>query len=578
VVRIFYFFKQKLKTFRYLSRSPTMIRRRGIPVDEDSSEDEASDIFSNLGSNQSAQKLTSDMSEADQTRQNIAIVPSVTSSMKRHHTAMTNSRKKQMDSLLQELEREKSFALNNTDTRSTTVFVPNKRGSYVEPSEEHLTTNLFVGNVAPTISEEAIAAVFSKFGELVSLKVMWPRTPQERERNRVSCFVCYRYRRDAEAAMEACSEADPFNVGRRLMVRWGKNLLPQGGFSDDALSKRRRLEQEEMYHEEMIMKSKEIQVQEPYPSRFSNQGYKRYVDGGSKLDPDILQEFHSLTSRRLSLSRQSICDAMAFCFEHSNASTQISELLKELLLQKSCSIDTHVARLYLISDVLFNSQQPGIKNAFRYRDAIEKMSPAVFACLGQHGEEISGRMTRHKIEMAVQAVLAAWTKWGVFDALFIDELEACFRSRDIVKLIPLQEETLDNENLEEEKEEVKVEEEIIILSARGDWTEVDETDDYDENEKPEYITNIGDVENNLNENETGYTASQAKDDDIDGEPLEEGDLDEDGLQKLNAIHQVTDSDDDENESYDTPVQTNAERDTASVSPPSEVMEEGDELL
>ena len=31
-------------------------------------------------------------------------------------------------------------------------------------------------------------------------------------------------RQDAEDAMDACSEADPFNVGRQLMMRWGKNV------------------------------------------------------------------------------------------------------------------------------------------------------------------------------------------------------------------------------------------------------------------------------------------------------------------------------------------------------------------
>lgn len=31
-------------------------------------------------------------------------------------------------------------------------------------------------------------------------------------------------REDAEEAMEACNEADPFNVGRLLMMRWGKNV------------------------------------------------------------------------------------------------------------------------------------------------------------------------------------------------------------------------------------------------------------------------------------------------------------------------------------------------------------------
>jgi hypothetical protein len=40
-------------------------------------------------------------------------------------------------------------------------------------------------------------------------------------------------------------------------------------------------------------------------------------------------------------------------------------------------------------------------------------------------------------------------------------------------------------------------------------------------------------------------------DDLDGEPLEEGDLDEEGLRRLNAIHQVTDDDDDDSVGNDS---------------------------
>lgn len=53
---------------------------------------------------------------------------------------------------------------------------------------------------------------------------MWPRTPAERSRKRNTGFVCFMNREDADEAMEACNEADPFDVGRLLMMRWGKNV------------------------------------------------------------------------------------------------------------------------------------------------------------------------------------------------------------------------------------------------------------------------------------------------------------------------------------------------------------------
>lgn len=61
-------------------------------------------------------------------------------------------------------------------------------------------------------------------GELYSVKIMWPRTMEERNRRRNTGFVCFMNRDDAEEALEACDETDPFNNGRQLMMRWGKNV------------------------------------------------------------------------------------------------------------------------------------------------------------------------------------------------------------------------------------------------------------------------------------------------------------------------------------------------------------------
>ena len=53
-----------------------------------------------------------------------------------------------MDALLQELSAEQK-----STPKERQKFVPEKKGSYVDPAEEHLTTNIFVGNLAPSITE-----------------------------------------------------------------------------------------------------------------------------------------------------------------------------------------------------------------------------------------------------------------------------------------------------------------------------------------------------------------------------------------------------------------------------------------
>ena len=93
-----------------------MIRRRGAPQEE-SSDDEEDDMFSNLPN--SAHSTTTDNSTTSAAapsndnslaRDSLPILPSITSSMKRHHVVMSNTRKEQMDALIHELETDKSSA------------------------------------------------------------------------------------------------------------------------------------------------------------------------------------------------------------------------------------------------------------------------------------------------------------------------------------------------------------------------------------------------------------------------------------------------------------------------------------
>ena len=136
-----------------------MRQRQGAPSEEESSSDEE-DAFSKLskknkkggkktaplqGKHGGADIITTKNAENETTATLPAQAPrSITSSMKRHHVPSNDSRKVKMDALLRELEVEK--ARRPVDLQQDRRgFVPEKKGSFVDPSEEHLTTNLFVG-------------------------------------------------------------------------------------------------------------------------------------------------------------------------------------------------------------------------------------------------------------------------------------------------------------------------------------------------------------------------------------------------------------------------------------------------
>jgi len=81
---------------------------------------------------------------------------------------------------------------------------PKDRESSIGGSHDNgdpTTTNLYLGNINPTVNENDLCDIFGKYGPLASIKIMWPRTDEERARNRNSGFVAFMSRIDAERAL-----------------------------------------------------------------------------------------------------------------------------------------------------------------------------------------------------------------------------------------------------------------------------------------------------------------------------------------------------------------------------------------
>eukprot|EP01038_Epipyxis_sp_PR26KG_P014491 gene14491-19453_t len=104
------------------------------------------------------------------------------------------------------------------------------------------TTNLYVGNLSPTTTEEHLLELFRKCGVVNSVKIMWPRTDEEKSRKRNCGFVSFKKREDAEFAREELNDYDLNEY--KMIVGWGKAVkisatpfsLPPKTASDIALS------------------------------------------------------------------------------------------------------------------------------------------------------------------------------------------------------------------------------------------------------------------------------------------------------------------------------------------------------
>ncbi|CAG8449278.1 10371_t:CDS:10 [Ambispora leptoticha] len=82
------------------------------------------------------------------------------------------------------------------------------------------TTNLYVGNISPEVNEEMLCKEFATYGSIASVKIMWPRTQEEKDRNRNCGFVSFM---DRESAAQALKNMDGKELlGYVMRVGWGK--------------------------------------------------------------------------------------------------------------------------------------------------------------------------------------------------------------------------------------------------------------------------------------------------------------------------------------------------------------------
>ncbi|XP_068186468.1 U2 snRNP-associated SURP motif-containing protein [Antennarius striatus] len=97
------------------------------------------------------------------------------------------------------------------------------------------TTNIYINSISPKMNEEILCKEFAKYGPLASVKIMWPRTDDERCRTSNRAFVAYMTRKDAERAMAALD--GKVIMGFEMKLGWGKpaRIPPQPLYTSVAI-------------------------------------------------------------------------------------------------------------------------------------------------------------------------------------------------------------------------------------------------------------------------------------------------------------------------------------------------------
>ncbi|KAH8107897.1 hypothetical protein BXZ70DRAFT_20103 [Cristinia sonorae] len=145
--------------------------------------------------------------------------------------------KRAMDSFLEEIKREQAireskYGRHVGQGRSVTSMAAYEGQSGSKDRGDPETSNVFVANLPPHVTEQSLGMFFARCGPVGSVKIMWPRgdgtagpgadmTQTRRNKSAgLSGFVAFMKRKDAEAALR---ELDGFDWGGSVLrVGWSK--------------------------------------------------------------------------------------------------------------------------------------------------------------------------------------------------------------------------------------------------------------------------------------------------------------------------------------------------------------------
>ncbi|XP_029313706.1 U2 snRNP-associated SURP motif-containing protein isoform X2 [Cottoperca gobio] len=429
--------------------------------------------------------------------------------------------------------------LTGTDGRRSSVLDDCAPGSHDvgDPS----TTNLYLGNINPQMNEEMLCQEFGRYGPLASVKIMWPRTDEERARERNCGFVAFMNRRDAERALKNLNGKMIMNFEMKL--GWGKGVPipphpiyippsmmehtlppPPSGLPFNA-QPRERLKnpnapllpppknkeefektlsqaivkvvipternllslihrmiefvvREGPMFEAMIM-NREINnamyrflfenqspahvyyrwklytiLQGEAPVKWKTEDFRMFKNGSLWHPPPLNPYLHGPYDdgeeeeeeeegskkgclkeeerdkleemlRGMTPRRGDIAEAMLFCLSHAEAAEEIVECVTESLSILKTPLPKKIARLYLVSDVLYNSSAK-VSNASYYRKYFETKLCQVFADLNSTYKSIQGHLQSENFKQRVMSCFRAWEDWAVYPDPFLIKLQNIF--------------------------------------------------------------------------------------------------------------------------------------------------------
>lgn len=210
--------------------------------------------------------------------------------------------------------------------------------------------------------------------------------------------------------------------------------------------------------------------------------------------------------RGLTPRKSDIAGGMFFCLTHADAAEEIVECIAESLSILKTPLPKKIARLYLVSDVLYNSSAK-VTNASYYRKFFETKLCQIFSDLNATYKTIQGHLQSENFKQRVMSCFRAWEEWAVYPDPFLIKLQNIF-----LGLVSLDPEKEPEELVPEQPEKVEDIDGAPIVEEELDGAPLDDVDGMPIDGAPIDGASMDDLD--------GMPIKGA-DDDLDGVPLDQ---------------------------------------------------------
>ena len=123
----------------------------------------------------------------------------------------------------------------------------------------------------------------------------------------------------------------------------------------------------------------------------------------------LMELLRNVTTDKLSCST-----VVQFLLSHCNEAYDCTTILCDSLTITTTSLISKLARLYVLSDVLYNCSNINIRNVSLYRTAIQSQLFAIFASFHELLQLQSGRISQNTMKDKVINVINTWSTWNIY--------------------------------------------------------------------------------------------------------------------------------------------------------------------